>query len=168
MPYSVVLSGGVRARDILVIWGDQVHVSQPTLRATIALQSCGPGVTLPVVRVPQPYVEYVWQAEKLERILQSREGDVCSANGLSDTGTFALSVDGLLEQWQVYRTEAQLGRTSREVNFLPFLVHLSEAGWAVRKLIVDDPNAARGINTPADLEFFHSLYRSRAIENFAL
>ena len=155
-----------RARDILVIWGDQVHVSEATLRATMELQSRGPGVTLPVVRAPQPYVEYVWQGEKLERVLQSREGDVCSPNGLGDIGTFALSVDGLLEQWRAYRAEVQLGTATREVNFLPFLVHLSKAGWTIRKLVVEDANAARGINTREDLEFFRSLYRSKAKETF--
>jgi hypothetical protein len=50
------------------------------------------------------------------------------------------------------------------VNFLPFLLHLSKAGWTIRKLVVEDANEARGVNTWEDLEFFRSLYRSKADE----
>ena len=53
------------------------------------------------------------------------------------------------------------GAQTGEANFLPFLPHLARNGWTLRRTHVDDPNEARGINTPEDLDFFRALY-SRA------
>jgi bifunctional UDP-N-acetylglucosamine pyrophosphorylase / glucosamine-1-phosphate N-acetyltransferase len=152
------------AANILVIWGDQVHVSPQTLaRCRDAhLAGGGPRVTLPVVPLDEPYVEYVFDAEdRLERVLQSREGDRCSRGGLGDVGVFLLSVPGLAEQWRDYVASVPAGAVTGELNFLPFLVFLSHKGWAVTRVTVEDPIEARGINTPEDLAFFRSLYGER-------
>ena len=55
---------------------------------------------------------------------------------------------------------AARGKSTGEINFLPFLPALSAQGWAVTPLEVTDATEARGINTKTDLAFFQSLYKN--------
>lgn len=150
------------ATTILVIWGDQLHVSSDTLRATLALHAGRPRcIGLPLVALPKPYVEYRFDSDgRLSAILQSREGDNCRPGGFGDVGTFVLSTEGLAAAWDKYLPSAPRGIRTGEVNFLPFLVFLSTLGWEVRCHHVTEVSEARGINTPEDLAFFQSLYSS--------
>ena len=152
--------------NLLVVWGDQFNLSRETLEACAALQARreGPALTLPVVRVPKPYVEYVFDLEgALVEVRQSREGDVCAPNGLADLGTFFLSGgDALFAEWERYCSAAAAGSLTGEVNFLPFLVHLSTvAGWPVNRYEVHDPAEGLGINTPEDLALARELLQKR-------
>ena len=143
--------------DLLVVWGDQFNLSAQTLQASRALHIKHPGkaLTLPLVRMPQPYVEYVFDAaDRLVSVWQSREGESCAPNGLSDVGTFLLSVDGLETEWERFRAAEGAGSVTGETNFLPFLAHLSRAAnWSVQRYETGDPAEAVGINTPEDLAF---------------
>jgi bifunctional N-acetylglucosamine-1-phosphate-uridyltransferase/glucosamine-1-phosphate-acetyltransferase GlmU-like protein len=148
--------------DLLVVWGDQFNLSLRTLTACLLLHATRekPALTLPVVRSPRPYVEYVFDSsERLVRLRQSREGDVCEPDGFSDIGVFLLSGGrALCEEWQRYRAGSAPGPVTGEINFLPFLVHLSStAGWPVGRYETDDPDEAVGINTPEDLAFARRL-----------
>jgi bifunctional UDP-N-acetylglucosamine pyrophosphorylase / glucosamine-1-phosphate N-acetyltransferase len=145
-----------RADLILVVWGDQVFVSPDTLRRACVLHAGAPcTIILPVVRLSEPYVEYVFSDKgHLEAVRQSREGDICAPNGYSDVGTFALSVAGLRDAWTQYLSQTQRGAGTGETNFIPFLPYLAANGWSVKRLAVVDPREARGINTPDDLEYF--------------
>lgn len=146
---------------ILVVWGDQVFVSADTLtRAIAALNSSPHQAVLPVTRMATPYVEYVFEGERLTRVLQSREGDITTPNGFSDVGTFLLTTDGLQPAWRAYLETAPRGSATGEINFLPFLPFLSAQGWRIRPLEVADATEARGINTPDDLDFFRKLYKN--------
>jgi bifunctional UDP-N-acetylglucosamine pyrophosphorylase/glucosamine-1-phosphate N-acetyltransferase len=148
--------------DILVIWGDQVHVSHATLRNCIEAHfpSEPPHLTIPVVRSPRPYVEYIFSTDDtLMDINQSREGDICTANGWCDVGTFLLTARNLEDAWKEYLCTQPRAAFTGELNFLPFLVYLSQhKQWPVRRIVVDDPNEARGVNTQEDLTFFRELY----------
>src|SRR5262249_17987163 len=119
-----------------------------------------PAISLPLCRQPAPYVDYILNdAEKIVRVLQSREGDACRPNGLSDVGVFALSTGGLTAAWEGFLTRAGVGRQTGEVNFLPFLPYLSSlCGWYTQSFEVDDVDESRGINTPEDLAFFDTKY----------
>src|SRR6185312_2454980 len=76
---------------ILVVWGDQVFVSTDTLRRSIAaLREPRHHMVLPLTRMANPYVEYIFEGQRLARVLQVREGDTTAANGFSDVGTFLL------------------------------------------------------------------------------
>jgi bifunctional N-acetylglucosamine-1-phosphate-uridyltransferase/glucosamine-1-phosphate-acetyltransferase GlmU-like protein len=146
---------------ILVVWGDQVFVSGDTLRRSLDVLTMGEHrLVLPVTRMAAPYVEYVFEGPKLTKVLQTREGDQTSPGGYSDVGTFLLTTPGLTECWDAYRAQAARGGLTGEINFLPFLPFLSAAGWTVTAPEVSDPTEARGINTPEDLAFFQSLYKS--------
>jgi bifunctional UDP-N-acetylglucosamine pyrophosphorylase/glucosamine-1-phosphate N-acetyltransferase len=144
---------------ILIVWGDQVFVSADTLnRALMALTQPEQQMVLPLTRMAKPYVEYIFDGTKLTKVLQSREGDQTTPNGLSDVGTFLLSTQGLTAAWEAYLSQGLRGGHTGEINFLPFLPFLSARGWMVTPLEVADPTEARGINTPEDLLFFQGLF----------
>jgi hypothetical protein len=145
---------------ILLVWGDQVFVSDDTLRrALTAMTTPEHRLVLPLTRMAIPYVEYVFEGGSLTKVLQSREGDVTTPNGFSDVGTFLLGTHGLASAWDGYSSKAARGGRTGEVNFLPFLPFLSLQGWSVTPLEVADPTEARGINTPEDLCFFREQYK---------
>lgn len=151
--------------SILVVWGDQFNVSPHTYRECLVLHAAlpKPALTLPVVRVAQPYVEYVFDAAgRLTVIRQSREGDVCTPGGFADVGVFLLSAGApLLAAWRDYLARAPRGAATGEINFLPFLVHLSQrSGWVVGRHEASDPAEAVGINTPTDLAFARGLLQT--------
>lgn len=159
------------AENILIMWGDQLHVSEQTIAFSrkVHLESEPPTCTLPLVVKQDLYVEYVLTAEGgLGAILQSREGDVCNPSGHSDVGTFLLTVDGLYGLWEEYLESSQSGALTNEVNFLPFLVFLSDKGWHYNHIPVEDPDENRGINTQEDLQFFRELYSSKSDLKYAL
>jgi bifunctional UDP-N-acetylglucosamine pyrophosphorylase/glucosamine-1-phosphate N-acetyltransferase len=142
--------------DILVVWGDQVNLSEHTLHETVDVHGKRNGrqCTMPVVELSKPYVQYDFDDDgKLRRIRQTREGDEVDERGWSDVGTFCLSVKGLQAPWSNYSANTQLGRATAEINFLPFLIHLSRLGWHFTRVEVADGGEARGVNTPDDLEF---------------
>lgn len=147
-----------RAQAILIVWGDQVFVTQNTLSAAYALHG-GDARTLalPVVRSPDPYTEYIFADDGcLRAVRQSREGEHCGPNGYTDAGTFVLSVKHLQTAWTAFLSAAPRGALTGEVNFLPFLPFLSSSGWRVKHLVLTDSREARGVNTPDDLEYLQS------------
>jgi bifunctional UDP-N-acetylglucosamine pyrophosphorylase / glucosamine-1-phosphate N-acetyltransferase len=141
--------------SIVVVWGDQVNLSIDTLRRTLeAHRQSGAGLTFPLVRVADPYVQYIFDSDgRLLQIRQTREHDTVDANGYSDVGVFALRVRRLHEMWQEYRGSCAKGSSTEEINFLPFLVFLAERGWSTHIVAAGCVDEARGINTPADLDF---------------
>jgi bifunctional UDP-N-acetylglucosamine pyrophosphorylase/glucosamine-1-phosphate N-acetyltransferase len=144
---------------ILIVWGDQVFVSSDTLkRATAALAAPDHHAVLPLTRMATPYVEYVFDGDRLTKVLQTREGDATTPDGWSDVGTFLLGTVGLQAAWVDYISNAPPGGQTGEINFLPFLPFLSARRWGITPLEVADATEARGINTPDDLAFFRSLY----------
>jgi bifunctional UDP-N-acetylglucosamine pyrophosphorylase/glucosamine-1-phosphate N-acetyltransferase len=146
---------------VLVVWGDQIFVSTDTLsRALAALKTPDRHTVLPVTRMAEPYVEYVFDGPALTQVRQTREGDVTTPNGFSDVGTFLLGTAGLKPAWEDYLSTAPRGSGTGEINFLPFLPFLSENGWTITPLDVADATEARGINTKSDLAFFQSLYKN--------
>jgi bifunctional UDP-N-acetylglucosamine pyrophosphorylase / glucosamine-1-phosphate N-acetyltransferase len=148
-----------QATTILIVWGDQVFVSDDTLRQADALHKDDPRtVVFPLVTMARPYVEYCFdQSGGLAAIKQQREGDQCTPHGYADIGTFMLSVKGLEACWRKYREVSSVGILTHEINFLPFLPWLAARGWKVRRFAVADEREARGINTPEDLAFLQTL-----------
>ncbi len=141
---------------LLVVWGDQINLSRETVRRCLDVVKHADQhtVVIPLVHQEHPYVDYIFVGDQLDHVAQRREGDRVRSAGLSDVGLFALTVDGLVEAWTHYQDTAELGSGTGEVNFLPFLAHLvAVQGWSCRRIYVDDPDEARGLNTPDDLVF---------------
>jgi bifunctional UDP-N-acetylglucosamine pyrophosphorylase / glucosamine-1-phosphate N-acetyltransferase len=151
------------SESIFVVWGDQIHLSEQTIRGCFDRHAmgCGSRCTLPLVEVENPYVQYLFdQAGTLCKIRQTREGDTCDPRGDSDVGAFLLSVEGLLEAWQGYLAGDIRGTQTSEINFLPFLEVLAQQWhWPFQTVRITDATECRGINTPEDLAFFRRLYR---------
>jgi bifunctional UDP-N-acetylglucosamine pyrophosphorylase / glucosamine-1-phosphate N-acetyltransferase len=148
--------------NICIIWGDQVHVSHDTIARSIETQKAMPCpcFTLPLTRLASPYVEYRVDAKnRLTHILESREGDLCAPGGFGDVGTFLLSTAGLECVWKEYEATAPRGTRTGEINFLPFLIYLTQKSWNCAQVIVADADEAKGINTPQDLDYFRRLYK---------
>jgi CTP:molybdopterin cytidylyltransferase MocA len=142
--------------SIVVVWGDQVNLSPTTVGKVVRAHTAGGGrgLTLPLVPMPDPYVEYEFADDVLVRVRMSREGDLCRSGGLSDVGLFCLGTSDLQSAWARYAAGAAPGATTGELNFLPFFPHLSQVdGQPVRVVPVQDPGEARGINTMEDLDF---------------
>jgi bifunctional UDP-N-acetylglucosamine pyrophosphorylase/glucosamine-1-phosphate N-acetyltransferase len=141
--------------SILVVWGDQVNISDHTIHATLATHLVHQtGCTVPVVRIQDPYVQYDISPDgHLRDIRQKREGDELDVNGLSDVGIFALFTTGLNEAWHDYVLTCRKGALTNEVNFLPFLVFIAARGWPVRVVFARSAIETRGINTLSDLAF---------------
>lgn len=149
-----------QAEKIVVVWGDQAFISRETChRALQRHQGTPQSMVLPLTLTSTPYVEYVFDAHtQLTHVKQSREGDICSAEGFSDVGIFVLSVKGLWEAWHAYLLLNPRGKYTNELNFLPFLPFLAARGWHVCPLLVKNSLEARGINTPDDLLFTQQYY----------
>lgn len=138
---------------ILIVWGDQVNLSQATLKEVASLCKADKTMVLPLVECRTPYVQYDMKDGVLTGVRQSREGDVMDAVGFSDVGVFALSVPDLLQSWNLFVKESIVGAQTNELNFLPFLPFLSQRFlWDLQTVIVSDPLEALGINTPEDLQ----------------
>lgn len=138
--------------SILIVWGDQVNLSEITIRNVAALCKAEKTIVLPLVECRSPYVQYDLKDGVLTGVRQSREGDQMDPVGFSDVGVFALSVANLLDCWRSFVKESVVGAQTNELNFLPFLPFLSQrCGWQLRTVIVSDPVEALGINTPEDL-----------------
>jgi bifunctional UDP-N-acetylglucosamine pyrophosphorylase / glucosamine-1-phosphate N-acetyltransferase len=149
-----------RAENILVVWSDQVYVSEETMRRALNRHAgTAKTIALPLSRMTSPYVEYVFNPKaQLIGVRQTREGDHCDAEGWADVGTFVLSVPELLPEWQRYLNQASPGAHTREINFLPFLPFLAARGWQIHPVHVPNSLESRGINTQEDLTFFQHLF----------
>lgn len=141
--------------SILVVWGDQANLSAKTVDAALRChrQGVGPRITLPVVRDPNPYVQYRFDGDRLLTVSLSREEDRCEPGGWADVGLFVLTTAGLDAEWRAFCAASGPQAGTGERNFLPLLPWLSGRGWAVRRLEVPDPGEARGINDRLDLAF---------------
>lgn len=143
-----------QSTQLVVVWGDQVNLSQSTVRSVV--EACKPTrtLTLPLTSTESPYVQYDIADGRLTGVRQTREGALTDKEGLSDIGLFGLSVKDLLPAWQSYLKQGALGEATGEINFLPFLTYLSSVqNWWLDTLLVTDAAEARGVNTPEDLEF---------------
>lgn len=147
-------------RFLVVVWGDQVHVSQNTFEQVVSSYNGKENqIVLPLVKKTDPYVEYMFDNGILKQIKQQREGDNTSPGGLSDIGVFGLSITGLESCWSEFLQNCTTGNQTGEINFLPFLSFLSTTKkWNVSKIMIDDEDESRGINTQEDLKYFRDMY----------
>ncbi len=139
---------------VLVIWGDQVAISDRTVSMVQKMAQYMPGakLTLPLVKREHPYVHY----ETNERgvfsgVMEKREGASMPLIGESDCGVFAFETRRLRE---VYDAEMQRGitlsRGTKEWNFLPILPAFETGGESVNAYYLETVEEAVGVNDAAD------------------
>jgi len=149
---------------LLVIWADQYGISTNTIeRAVYEHQlsgNTGKKMTVPLINVKRPYVEYVFTANKIDSIRQSREGEATSESGLTDVGLFILDAGNeLVESWYSYVKESKPGEKTNERNFLPFLTWLIGIGWTLN-VVEAIPEDRLGINTLNDFEIAKDILKN--------
>lgn len=136
---------------LLIVWGDQVLVNAETVSTAMKNLSTERSFCVPLTYVKDPYVEYVINENKILNILEKREGDRTASAGYSDLGVFTFKTNSLLTTWQAYGAVSGLGKKTKEINFLPFLSHLSKIGWNLKILDIADSIQSLGINTSDDI-----------------
>ena len=142
------------ARRVLITWCDQIAISRPTVDAVAAatLRQPEPALVMPVCRSRHPYVHLERDPEgRIVRVLHRREGDAMPVWGESDAGVFDLSRRAYLEWLPEYARSPEIGATTGERNFVPFVARVSARGSVVT-LPCAAPEEAIGINTHAELE----------------
>src|SRR5690606_23994717 len=81
-------------------WADELSMLSAAAWGVVPARHDGAGLTLPLVPMDDPYVEYeLDDAAGLVGVRMSREGVVCRPGGLSDVGVFCLGTDSLPEAW---------------------------------------------------------------------
>ena len=151
----------LKYETLLVVWGDQISLSRSTLARAIKIhEESEADCTIPIVKVQSPYVHYeINQFNQLTNLLQSREGDSLPSIGFSDIGVFLLKTNNLLAEWESYLEQfPTLSKTTREINFLPFLLFLSKNNKKQVFPIINDPFEAMGMNTAIELETFKDVF----------
>lgn len=143
---------------ILFMWGDQVGVSRETINRLIQVKLCKKSFAVPLVKKNNLYVEYCIKRKKLKKILETREGDICSSNGYCDTGVFLFNNFKLIKFFLNFYKNQLLGKITKEKNFLQFMVYLSEKNWSFKYFIVKKKLESIGVNTKSEINFFKKMY----------
>ena len=155
-----------KASIVLVIWVDQYGITEETLNNALNSHSSrkhlSPRVTIPLITVDNPYVEYVTSGNRIDSIKQQREGDQTSKVGMTDVGFFVLDAGReLLVAWESHKRQISCGSMTGERNFLPFLVWLIENNWNL-EIVAANLEDRLGINTLKDFEAAQQKFRSES------
>jgi len=141
-------------QKILIIWGDHIGVSKNTINKICNIKYKNSTCILPLVKKKNPYVEYFFSKNKLLKINETREGDICSNIGFSDTGTFLFQSSSFKKIFDKFKKKQILGKITKEQNFLPFILFLSRNKWNIKKKIIINNIETEGINTKEDIKNF--------------
>jgi bifunctional UDP-N-acetylglucosamine pyrophosphorylase / glucosamine-1-phosphate N-acetyltransferase len=149
---------------VIIIWADQVGITRDTvfnaLRKHAGLNPNLSNFTIPLLKVDNPYVEYVFHENGRLEIKQTREGEDVSGHGFTDVGVFVIdSGDELLKQWDLYKLESGFGDITGERNFLPFLSWLSRNNWHCN-IAEANENDRLNINTFNDFELARKMVQN--------
>lgn len=142
------------AAAVWVTWCDQVAVHPRTierLAAVTTAERTAP-LVIPTVRRLHPYIHFARdQQGRIARVLHRREGDEMPHEGESDIGLFAISGRAFDDDLPRFAAGVEVGQSTRERNFLPFIPWLARTQRVVT-FPCEDPMEAVGVNTPEDLK----------------
>lgn len=155
-----------RPRRVLITWCDQIGIHPHTVARLVELTAPprDPAVAMPTSRRSDPYIHLQRSHDgRIARVLHRREGDPMPAVGESDAGVFDLSLAAYLEWLPLYERSVEVGGTTGERNFLPFLRWAAERG-EVETFPCVEPEEAIGINTPRELAIVEAYLRARPVD----
>lgn len=144
----------VKTPYVIVMWGDQVALSQATIQQMMEMMQSEltPDCVLTLFEQEYPYVHYAQGVDgTLEVVLQKREGDTMPARGLADAGVFAFRTERLRELFKVFSQQtAPKGKMTGEWNFLPLLPWFDQEYNAILVYHLPDVREAQGVNSRED------------------
>lgn len=146
-------------KKIMILWGDHIGVQKKTINEICRKKSKPQSLILPLVLKKKPYVEYKFYKNKLIKINEAREGDICNKNGYSDLGTFIFFSKNFSKFLIKFKKKKNLGKITKEQNFLPFIFYLSKNKWIIKKFIFKNRIQSDGINLKKDIKKFKTIYK---------
>ena len=164
---AILLGSAVAQRvepsSVWIAWCDQIAVHPRTIEriAERTVASSHDAMVMPTVVQKPPYIHLARDPNgRIVGVLHRREGDAMPESGESDIGLFALSPTTYFDRLPAYAQEVEVGRTTGERNFLPFIPWLARTE-TVTTFPAEDPMEAVGINTPQDLAVVEQYLLSR-------
>jgi len=159
---AVPIASGATA--VWVTWCDQVAVQPRTIErlADVTRVERSVPLAMPTVRRANPYIHFGRdESGRITRVLHRREGDSMPPEGESDMGLFAMSGHVFHEDLPRFAREVEVGQSTGERNFLPFIPWLARTQPIVT-FPCEDPMEAVGVNTPDELKLVEEYLRRRA------
>jgi bifunctional UDP-N-acetylglucosamine pyrophosphorylase/glucosamine-1-phosphate N-acetyltransferase len=155
----------VSTPNSLVVWGDQITLSQRTVLRCAALHQnrVGSTLTFPTILKRNPYIHINRSLEgRIIEILQAREQKIIPEVGESDCGLFLFSTMALFLRLRNARQRGVgIGALTKEFNLLQTLPEFESSPFAVQTLRIKDINETLGINTIEDARQAEEILRSR-------
>jgi bifunctional UDP-N-acetylglucosamine pyrophosphorylase / glucosamine-1-phosphate N-acetyltransferase len=148
--------------NILLVWGDQVLLSQKTISNAIqtfeASAKLRKRCVLPTISLKNPYIHFERDSQgKIENCRMRREGVKMPTVGESDAGFFILSGALIKDELQAFfKDPNSKGIKTGEVSFPPFFAHVAKQNIPVLTSIVETPQETIGLNDKNDLEIINS------------
>lgn len=140
--------------DLMIMWCDQIGITEETIAKTIKVHDSNHDnnrMTVPLLWKKSRYINFQLKDNRIEEILQAKEGDIISESTQSDIGLFLLSNGSqLVTHWLEGGREFSRGKVTSEINLLPFLKYLNLNGWNFYKVEATDLDGI-GVNTNGEL-----------------
>lgn len=158
-----IVEAGASSR-VWVTWCDQVGIHPDTVArlAKLSDERAATSIVMPTCRRESPYIHLQRDSQgRITRVLHRREGDVMPAIGEGDMGLFSLSRRAFVDDLPAFAEDVELGGSTGERNFLPFIPRAEGLGGVVTFPCVDEEESV-GVNTPEELELIERYLRSRS------
>ncbi len=154
----------VKTPYVLIIWGDQVAISDQTISSVQKMTQFIPDakVSFPLIEKKNPYVHYqIESTGRFSRVLEKREGVPLPLVGQSDCGVFAFNTRCLREVYDgVMKQGIVLSRGTKEWNFLPMLPSFETGDNSVNVYELRTLEETIGINDINDVSMIEEHFKS--------
>jgi len=156
----------VHTLNTLVVWGDQITLSQNTVSRCAGLHEKRKQalLTLPTILKLQPYIHIVRDSTgRIIEVQQAREQTIAQDIGESDCGLFMFSSDALFSVLDYAgKNNIGFGLKTKEFNLLQVIPQFEISSNAVETLRISDINETLGVNTLEDAKLAESILRKRS------
>jgi len=150
----------------IVIWGDQVSISQNTLYRCMKIHESRTNalITVPYWITNEPYIHIKTggQENRIIEVQQKREEEIVVDRGRNDCGVFLFNTAFLRNTLKEKSNQAlATGKQTGEFNLLPLLPIFDQGGKTASLVLVEDANEVMGVNTREDASKMETILRAR-------
>lgn len=143
--------------NILIIWGDQVGINIKNLEFLSKFnQKLDKEIFIPLIKVSNPYVEYILEKNKIKKILETREGAKVNSHGYSDIGIFSIPSKNFYKFYINFMKLNNFGKKTKEFSFLQFLIFIQDF-YKINFVKAKEKKSTYGVNTIEDINKFLKL-----------